>query len=58
MKELKVTLKTLVPIWTGEVDSACDRLHEIEIIAGFRGMSNSSVVGDWQHARMVGAPSR
>lgn len=59
MKELKVILKTLTPLWTGGVDGKSDRLHEIEIIARLKDIPNSPVVGGpSQHARMVGSSSR
>ncbi len=33
---LKITLKTLTPLWTGGVDGACDRLHETGLIGSLR----------------------
>jgi CRISPR-associated protein Cmr1 len=36
MAELKLTLKTLTPLWTGGVDKTCDRLHETGIIGSLR----------------------
>jgi CRISPR-associated protein Cmr1 len=36
MAELKLTLKTLTPLWTGGVDKICDRLHETGIIGSLR----------------------
>lgn len=36
MKELKVILKTLTPLWTGGADGKSDRLHETGIIGSLR----------------------
>ncbi len=36
MNELRITLKTLTPIWTGGVDQTCDRLHETGLIGSLR----------------------
>ena len=36
MKEMKITLKTLTPLWTGGVDQTCDRLHETGLIGSLR----------------------
>jgi len=36
MNELRITLKTLTPIWTGGVDGTCDRLHETGLIGSLR----------------------
>lgn len=33
---LKITLKTLTPLWTGGVDQTCDRLHETGLIGSLR----------------------
>ncbi len=33
---LKITLKTLTPLWTGGVDGTCDRLHETGLIGSLR----------------------
>jgi CRISPR-associated protein Cmr1 len=34
--EMKITLKTLTPLWTGGVDQTCDRLHETGLIGSLR----------------------
>ncbi|UKL14242.1 type III-B CRISPR module RAMP protein Cmr1 [Dissulfurimicrobium hydrothermale] len=36
MKEIKITLKTLTPLWTGGVDQTSDRLHETGLIGSLR----------------------
>jgi CRISPR-associated protein Cmr1 len=36
MDELRITLKTLTPLWTGGVDQTCDRLHETGFIGSLR----------------------
>jgi len=36
MDDLKITLKTLTPLWTGGVDGTCDRLHETGLIGSLR----------------------
>jgi CRISPR-associated protein Cmr1 len=36
MAELRLTLKTLTPLWTGGVDMTCDRLHETGIMGSLR----------------------
>ena len=36
MDDLKITLKTLTPLWTGGVDQTCDRLHETGVIGSLR----------------------
>jgi len=33
---MKITIKTLTPIWTGGVDGTCDRLHETGLIGSLR----------------------
>ncbi|MFH1562141.1 MAG: type III-B CRISPR module RAMP protein Cmr1 [Nitrospirota bacterium] len=33
---MKITIKTLTPIWTGGVDRNCDRIHETGIIGSLR----------------------
>jgi CRISPR-associated protein Cmr1 len=36
MDDLKITLKTLTPLWTGGVEGTCDRLHETGLIGSLR----------------------
>lgn len=36
MAEMRITLKTLTPLWTGGVDGTCDRLHETGLIGSLR----------------------
>ena len=36
MNELKITVRTLTPLWTGGVDGTCDRLHETGLIGSLR----------------------
>ena len=36
MEHLELKLKTLTPIWTGNVDQKYDRLHETGIIGSLR----------------------
>jgi len=36
MNELKITVRTLTPVWTGGVDGSCDRLHETGLIGSLR----------------------
>lgn len=33
---LSITLRTLTPLWTGNVDGTCDRLHETGLIGSLR----------------------
>ncbi|MGB9881062.1 MAG: type III-B CRISPR module RAMP protein Cmr1 [Anaerolineae bacterium] len=33
---MRITLKTLTPLWTGGVDGTCDRLHETGLIGSLR----------------------
>ncbi|GFP33568.1 CRISPR-associated protein Cmr1 [Candidatus Hakubella thermalkaliphila] len=36
MSDLEFKLKTLTPIWTGNVEMKCDRLHETGLIGSIR----------------------
>jgi len=36
MNELKITVRTLTPVWTGGVDGSCDRLHETGLLGSLR----------------------
>lgn len=50
MHDLKITLKTLTPLWTGGVDGTCDRLHETGLIGSLRWWYEALVRGLGGHA--------